>query len=188
MQNTEMCGVMNRSFSHLKKIHILDTIYGLSTGQSTKAGIAIIRVSGLESFHCLTKLISNQTKPKPRYTSLRRIICPKTSEILDKAIVVWIPGPSSYTGEDLVEFHVHGSRAVLQGIFSAFEHLNQDSSSKIRPAEAGEFTRRAFENGKMDLTEIEGLGDLLSAETSAQRKQALRQMEGHMREIFEAWR
>lgn len=177
-----------RSFSQLTKIQILDTIYGLSTGQSTRAGIAIIRISGSQSFDCLMKLISNQIKPKPRYTSLRRIICPKTSEVLDKAIVVWIPGPASYTGEDIVEFHVHGSRAVLQGIFSAFEYLNEDSSSKIRPAEAGEFTRRAYENGKMDLTEIEGLGDLLSAETSAQRKQALRQMEGHMREIFEAWR
>jgi tRNA modification GTPase len=172
-----------------QRIQALDTIYGLSTGQATKAGIAIIRLSGTESRGCLKKLISAQKKfPKPRYTSLQRIICPKTSEVLDQAIVVWMPGPSSYTGEDLVELHVHGSRAVLQGIFSAFEHLNQMTSSTLRPAEQGEFTRRAFENGKMDLTEIEGLGDLLCAETSAQRKQALRQMEGYMREIYEAWR
>jgi tRNA modification GTPase len=183
-------GMMKRFLTTARqRLPIIDTIYGLSTGQATKAGIAIIRLSGSESQNCLKKLLSGQKKlPKPRYTSLQRIICPKTTEVLDKAIVVWMPGPSSYTGEDLVEFHVHGSRAVLQGIFSAFEHLNEILPSRVRPAEQGEFTRRAFENGKMDLTEIEGLGDLLSAETSAQRKQALRQMEGHMREVYEAWR
>lgn len=179
---------MKRFFSTSLRKFTGDTIYGISTGHATKAGIAIIRVSGPESGNCLKQLSRRKNFPKPRYTSLQKIICPKTSEILDKAIVIWIPGPTSYTGEDIVEFHVHGGRAVLQGIFSAFEALNEKFSGKLRPAEPGEFTKRAYENGKMDLTEIEGLGDLLSAETSAQRKQALRQMDGHMRVIYETWR
>lgn len=117
--------------------------------------------------------------------------------------VLWFPSPRSYTGEDVCELHVHGSRAVIKGVFAALTELGESLRVKndtdvndhhhsqhphIRLAERGEFTKRAFENGRMDLTEAEGLGDLLVADTSAQRKQALRQMEGYMRRTYENWR
>lgn len=111
--------------------------------------------------------------------------------------MLWFPSPRSYTGEDVCELHVHGSRAVIKGVFASLTELGGQGdtstaihykNSSIRPAERGEFTKRAFENGRLDLTEAEGLGDLLVADTSAQRKQALRQMEGHMRRTYEGWR
>lgn len=130
---------------------------------------------------------------------LRKLFCPLSGHILDKALILWFPAPQSFTGEDVVEFHVHGSVAVVSGVLSALEHINSiiggiDSSDgegqhgRIRPAEPGEFTRRAFQNGKMDLTEVEGLADLLEAQTGVQRVQALSQMEGHLRVKFEKWR
>lgn len=109
--------------------------------------------------------------------------------MLDKCIVLWFPMPHSFTGEDVCEFHLHGSAAVIKGVMQALEWLNtHSSSSPIRPAAAGEFTRRAFENGKMDLTEVEGLSDLLAAETELQRLQAISQLDGHLRVAFEKWR
>ena len=142
--------------------------------------------------------------------SLRNLYCPKSKEKLDKALVLWFPGPGSFTGEDVVELHLHGSHAVVGGVLSAFEILNSAVSSHqyaalnnlselrdrakqrgigpIRPAAPGEFTRRAFENGKMDLTEVEGLSDLLDAQTELQRVQAINQMEGHLSLKFEHWR
>lgn len=122
---------------------------------------------------------------------LKKLYCPKTGLILDKALVLWFPGPHSFTGEDVAELHLHGSIAVVSGVLSAFEHMNSQSShcvGRIRPAEAGEYTRRAFQNGKMDLTEVEGLADLLEAQTGVQRVQALNQMEGHLKIKFEGWR
>jgi tRNA modification GTPase len=109
--------------------------------------------------------------------------------MLDKSLLLWFPKPNSFTGEDVVEFHLHGSLAVITGIYAAFEHLNSKlTEGRIRPAEPGEFTKRAFEHGKMDLTEVEGLSDLLAAQTSEQRKQALRQMEGNLKSAYEKWR
>ena len=109
--------------------------------------------------------------------------------MLDQALLLWMPGPRSFTGEDVVEIHVHGSRAVVLGVFSALEYLDNPANNRgIRAAERGEFTRRAFDNGRMDLTEIEGLSDLLDADTSLQRKQALKQMDGHLSARFERWR
>lgn len=163
------------------------TIYALSSGQLSKTGVAVLRLSGPSSRLCLESLTPRQAFPKERMASLRKLICPQTGDLLDQALVLWFPGPKSFTGEDVVEFHVHGSRAVIQGMFAAFEHLDERSYS-VRPAERGEFTRRAFDNGKMDLTEVEGLADLLAADTSEQRKQALRQMDGHLRIQFEKWR
>ena len=125
--------------------------------------------------------------------------------IVTSSQVLWFPSPRSYTGEDVCELHVHGSRAVIKGVFASLTelghtlqapskdqdthmHMQHKKMPQIRLAERGEFTKRAFEHGRLDLTEAEGLGDLLAADTSAQRKQALRQMEGHMRRTYESWR
>ena len=175
--------------SNILKLSYSDTIFALSSGPMVKSGVAVIRISGPMSRHCLESLILGQKFPIPRMASLRRLVCPKTKSLLDSALVLWFPGPKSFTGEDVVEFHVHGSRAVILGIFEVLEYIGGvDSSRRIRPAERGEFTRRSFENGKMDLTEVEGLSDLLAAETSVQRKQALMQMEGHLKVQYELWR
>jgi tRNA modification GTPase len=108
---------------------------------------------------------------------------PDTAEILDHALVLWFPGPASETGEDMAELQVHGGRAVVQGVIGALASLED-----CRLAEPGEFARRAFENGKLDLTGVEGLADLIDAETAAQRRQALRQAEGALYRLYEAWR
>lgn len=138
--------------------------------------------------------ISPCVRPSSR-PLLRSLFCPISDLILDKALVLYFPSPHSFTGEDVVEFHVHGSVAVVTGVLDAFESLGKemktgqiDRGGLIRPAEAGEFTKRAFYNGKMDLTEIEGLADLLDAQTGLQRAQALSQMEGHLKVKFEKWR
>lgn len=169
-----------------------DTIYALSSGSMAKSGVAVVRISGPASLDCLAQLNRHNSgefnPPKPRMATLKSLYCPKSREMIDKGLVLWFPGPKSFTGEDVVELHLHGSRAVLSGLFTALEHIGEGTKHKIRPAERGEFTKRAFENGKMDLTEVEGLSDLLDAETSEQRKQALRQMEGHLREAYEVWR
>ena len=196
-----------------------DTIFALSSGPLTKTGVAVIRISGPDAKLCLEELLDSkgsinaakkpQSFPETRRASLRYLYCPKTHDILDHALVLWFPGPRSFTGEDIVELHCHGGRAVILGVFGALEHLDDvvigennrnqlaaDSGGGggtrrgkgIRPADRGEFTRRAFDNGRMDLTEVEGLADLLAADTSEQRKQALRQMDGYLRQYFERWR
>ena len=177
-----------------------DTIYAMSSGPIVKTGVSVIRISGIHSKLCLKNLFKPNTPfPEKRIASLRKLYCPETGELLDKALVIFFPSPNSFTGEDVVELHVHGSRAVIMGIFAALNYVdgkiilmedNNVSNGKlsIRPADKGEFTRRAFDNGKMDLTEVEGLADLLEAETSQQRNQALKQMEGYLRVTFEKWR
>lgn len=176
-----------------------DTIFALSSGAGVTAGVAIIRVSGPAATICLAQLLnikskgnpaSNQKFPQPRYASVRRLYHPVTSDLLDEALVIYFPGPRSFTGEDVVELHVHGSRAVINAVIEALSSLRQmhSDASTVRPAERGEFTRRAFENGRMDLTSVEGLADLISAETALQRKQALRQLGGEMRHLLEGWR
>ncbi len=173
----------------------LDTIFALSSGPIAKSGVAVVRISGPSSQYCLERLAAKpapttvQFVPKPREATLKALYSPVTADVLDQSLILWFPGPRSFTGEDVVELHVHGSRAVIKGVFEALEHLDDPLSGRaIRPAAPGEFTRRAFDNGKMDLTEVEGLSDLLDAETSEQRKQALKQMEGHLRKQYEAWR
>lgn len=175
-----------------------DTIYALSSGPMVKSGVAVIRISGPSAEFCLQQLLAKDNSevesaailPKPRNAALRKLRSPTDrGEILDQALVLRFPSPRSFTGEDVVELHVHGSRAVVTGVFDALAHLDSPEQGRaIRPAEAGEFTQRAFANGKMDLTEVEGLSDLLDADTSEQRKQALKQMEGHMRIQYEKWR
>lgn len=166
--------------------NIDDTIYALSSGHLLQTAVAVIRLSGPLSKYCIETL-TNKNSPVPRVATLRHIYSPENGELLDRGLVLWFPNPKSFTGEDSAELHVHGSRAVVDGIFKSFQYLN-NISSNIRPAEKGEFTRRAYQNGKMDLTEVEGLADLLFADTSHQRKQALRHMEGHVRKIYENWR
>ncbi|KAG0038853.1 tRNA modification GTPase gtpbp3, mitochondrial [Podila clonocystis] len=114
----------------------------------------------------------------------RRLLCPLTNELLDKGMAIWFPEPRSFTGEDSVEFHCHGGKAVVDGVLRAIG----DAGEHIRLAEPGEFARRAFENDKLDLTEVEGLADLLNAETEAQRRLALRQADGGLKNLYDTWR
>ncbi len=144
--------------------------------------MAVIRVSGP-----LCKLVIEELTqapvPRVREAALRRLVNPRTGIGLDRSLVLYFKTPQSFTGEDVAEFHVHGGRAVVAGVLDAIGGF-----TGVRAAQAGEFTRRAFENGKLDLTEAEGLADLIDADTEAQRRQALRQMEGALGQIYEGWR
>ncbi len=156
------------------------TIYALSTAPG-RAGIAVIRISGRASRNAVHALCHGRL-PATRVASFRRLRHPETAEVLDEALVLWLPGPASFTGEDMAELHVHGGRAVVAGVLDALSSLG------LRLAEPGEFTRRAFGNGKIDLTEAEGLADLINAETAFQRRQALAQHCGALRGHYELWR
>jgi tRNA modification GTPase len=157
-----------------------DTIYALSSGIGRSA-VAIMRISGCQSSALLGSIAGNL--PPPRRLTLRTLKDSSTGELLDKAMVVWLPGPGSFTGEDCAELHLHGSPAILSAVMELLAKW-----PGARPAEPGEFTQRAFLNGKMDLVEIEGLADLLEARTAAQRRQAFRQMSGQASSVFESWR
>src|SRR5581483_8369325 len=157
-----------------------DTIFALSSGR-TPAAIAVVRVSGPRAGPALKALIGRV--PEPRKAALARIRDPESGEIIDEALALWFPGPNSETGEDTAELQLHGGRAVVAGVLRALGGLEG-----LRPAEPGEFTRRAFENGHLDLTAVEGLADLIYAETEAQRRQAYRQLKGLLGERAERWR
>lgn len=157
-----------------------DTIFALSSGAG-RAGIAVIRLSGPHVRAALEKIAG--ALPKPRVAALRGLRDPATGEALDKGLVLFFPAPGSFTGEDAAELHVHGGPAVIAGVVAALGKLPD-----LRHAEAGEFARRAFGNGKIDLTEVEGLADLIEAETRAQRLQALRQSGGALGRLYERWR
>ena len=153
------------------------TIYALSTGPGI-SGIAIVRVSG-EDTKKVIKLLTNMALPKPRVATLRKINKINTSELIDEGIILWFPGPESYTGEDMAEFHIHGSKAVIDAL--------HDSISKIencRLADPGEFTKLAFQNGKINLLKAESIADLISAETEIQRQQAIKIMNGRSADKF----
>lgn len=156
-----------------------DTIYALASGPG-RAGVAVIRVSGPEAGGALDAL-AGAPRPAPRQAVLRRFSAPGGA-VIDQGLALWFPGPASFTGEDCAEFHVHGGPAVIAAMADAL------SAAGLRPAEAGEFTRRAFANGKLDLTEAEGLADLIDAETEGQRAQALAQMTGTLKALYEGWR
>ncbi|CAB1105029.1 unnamed protein product [Ectocarpus sp. CCAP 1310/34] len=127
--------------------------------------------------------------PAARRAVVRRLYDPATGDLLDEALVLWMPGPRSFTGEDTVELHTHGSRAVINGVLDALAAMGAASGlRRVRLAERGEFTQRAYGNGRMDLTGVEGLADLVAADTAAQRKQALKQMGGALRDMYEEWR
>ncbi len=143
-----------------------------------RAGLAVVRVSGPAAAGAIQALAG--TPPPPRHAGLRRL-CWKGAT-LDQALVLWFPAPASFTGEDVAEFHVHGGRAVREAVFAAFAELG------LRPAEAGEFSRRAVENGRLDLTKAEAIADLAEAETPAQLRQALHQYDGALAALYEDWR
>jgi tRNA modification GTPase len=155
------------------------TIFALSSGRPPSA-IAIVRVSGPEAGAALRQLAGKM--PPPRMAT-RALLRDAIGQSIDDAVVLWFPGPASATGEDVAELHVHGGRAVLASLFGSLSAMRN-----LRPAEPGEFTRRAFENGKLDLTEAEGLDDLIHADTDRQRRQALRQLKGLLGDKARDWR
>ena len=157
------------------------TIYALSSGPGI-AGVAVVRVSGKETSKVI-KLVTNDGLPTPRVATLRKINNINTNELIDEGLLIWFPGPQSYTGEDLAEFHVHGSRAVVGAL-----HASISNVENCRLAEPGEFTKRAFQNGRINLMKAESIGDLISAETEIQRKQAVKIMNGKSSDIFNSWR
>jgi tRNA modification GTPase len=157
-----------------------DTIFALSSGRPP-AAIAVIRISGPRARVALDKMIGRV--PEPRRAALARVRDPATGNVIDEGLALWFPGPRSETGEDMAELQVHGGRAVIAAVLAALGRLEG-----FRPAEAGEFTRRAFENGRMDLTAVEGLADLVAAETEAQRRQAYQHLKGLLGERAESWR
>src|SRR4249919_981602 len=159
---------------------IRDTIFALSSGRPP-AAIAVVRISGPRAGEALKALAGRM--PEPRKAGLARVRDPATGEAIDEALALWFPGPNSETGEDMAELQLHGGRAVIAAVLGALGRIDG-----LRPAEAGEFTRRAFENGRLDLTAVEGLADLIGAETEAQRRQAYRQLKGLLGDRAESWR
>ena len=157
------------------------TIYALSSG-SGLSGIAVIRVSGSKT----QKVLKNMTFlpiPSPKVASIRKFINPETKELIDQGILLWFPGPESYTGEDMAEFHVHGSKAVIEAINLCISKIDG-----CRLAEPGEFTKIAFQNGKINLLKAESISDLISSETEIQRKQAIKIMTGKSSDKFNSLR
>ena len=157
------------------------TIFALSSGPGI-SGVAVIRVSGDNTVHVI-KQITGENLPAPRAATLRHFNKINSNELIDEGVLIWFPGPNSYTGEDLAEFHVHGSRAVINAI-----HTSISKIKNCRLAEPGEFTKRAFQNGKINLLKAESIGDLISAETEIQRKQAVQIMNGKSSKQFNSWR
>ena len=156
-----------------------DTIFAPATAGG-RAGIAVIRISGPHAAEALARL-SGRTSWVPRRATGIRVQA--ESDILDHGLGLWFPAPASFTGEDVAELHIHGGRAVMAAVLDALNGLG-----RLRPAEPGEFTRRAFEHGKLDLTQAEALADLVAAETSGQRRQALAQLDGALGKLYESWR
>src|SRR5210317_474564 len=153
------------------------TIYALSSGPGI-SGVAIIRLSGKETADAI-KLLTGKELPKPRVATLRKINKINTSELIDEGLILWFPGPQSYTGEDMAEIHVHGSKAVVDAL-----HSSISSIENFRLAEPGEFTKLAFQNGKINLLKAESIADLISSETEIQRKQAVKIMNGKSADQF----
>ncbi|WP_270935538.1 tRNA uridine-5-carboxymethylaminomethyl(34) synthesis GTPase MnmE [Falsiroseomonas oryzae] len=155
-----------------------DTVFAKASGAG-QAAVAVLRLSGPASGEVVRSLAGGL--PPPRVASLRRLRDPTSREVLDEALVLWFPAPRSYTGEDAAELHLHGGTAVFAGVAAALAALG------CRPADPGEFTRRAFLHGKLDLTQAEAIADLIAAETAPQRRQALRQAEGALSRLYGDW-
>ena len=156
-----------------------DTIFALSSGPG-RSGVSVFRVSGPQATEVLTQIAPGPL-PRRRYAILRQFLG-VDGAAMDEGLVLFFKGPDSFTGEDVCEFHTHGSPAITEAMAQAF------LKAGARQAEPGEFTRRAFDNGKMDLTEAEGLADLIDADTELQRRQAFRQMQGGLKSVYEGWR
>ena len=155
-----------------------DTIFALATGPG-RAAVAVLRVSGPSARQMLGRMCARQ--PKPREAALRNIL-DGNGEVIDQGLVLWFPAPKSFTGEDVFELQLHGGRAIISKVVDTLNGLG------ARPAEAGEFTRRAFEAGRLELTQAEAVADLVDAETEAQRRQAIRQLDGELGARSERWR
>ena len=153
------------------------TIYALSSGPGI-SGIAVIRISGPETSKAI-KLLTGKSVPKPRIATLRKINKINTSELIDEGIILWFPGPESYTGEDMAEIQVHGSKAVIDALHTSISNIEN-----CRLAEPGEFTKLAFQNGKINLLKAESVADLISSETEIQRQQAIKIMNGKSADQF----
>ncbi len=153
------------------------TIYALSTGPGV-SGVAIIRISGSEAALAI-KSLTGKDVPKPRMATLRKINKINTSEMIDEGLIIWFPGPNSYTGEDMAEIQVHGGKAVIEAIHNSISKIKN-----CRLAEPGEFTKLAFQNGKINLLKAESIADLISSETEIQRKQAIKIMKGKSSDEF----
>ena len=153
------------------------TIYALSSGFVT-SGVAVIRVSGKRASTVVKKL-TQKDLPLPKVATLRKINNINTSELIDEGIILWFPGPNSYTGEDMAEFHVHGSKAVIQALLKSISEIKE-----CRLAEPGEFTKIALQNNKINLLKAESIGDLIYSETEIQRKQAIKIIEGRSESVF----
>lgn len=158
-----------------------ETIIALASGAG-RAGVAVIRISGPDAGAALQAL-TGRDLPQPRVATREAFCDPRSGLSLDDGLALWFPGPASFTGEDVAELHVHGGPAVIAAVIDAAL-----SVPGVRPAEPGEYTRRAFEHGKLDLAEAEGLADLVDAETEGQRRQALRQRRGALSGVYEGWR
>jgi len=166
-----------------KALEVKDTIYAQSTAVGM-GGIAVIRVSGPSALAALQRLSKAGAKvPKARYATLRTLIDPETLQALDSSLVLFFPGPKSFTGEDVVEIHCHGGTAIVTSVLEAL-----GSCEGLRLAQRGEFTKRAYLNGNMDLLEAEALNDLIHAETRGQQQQAMQQMAGAHKKIYQRWR
>jgi len=160
-----------------------ETIYALSTVFG-KSGVAVIRISGSSVLNVVKSMTNINIKEiKPRYAYFTDIKDGKTQNVLDKALILYFKSPHSFTGEDVVEIQCHGSKAVLNSVFKSLSNIKN-----LRLAEPGEFSKRAFYNQKMDLTEAEGLADLIDAETSEQQRYAIKQMEGNLKNLYTSWR
>jgi tRNA modification GTPase len=158
-----------------------DTIFALASAPG-KAGVAVLRVSGPAAGEALGRLTAKPL-PAPRRAARRRFVEPDSGAPIDEGLALWFPAPASFTGEDVAELHLHGGRAVLAAMLRELGRI-----PGCRLAEPGEFTKRAFLNGRLDLTAAEGLADLVAAETEAQRRLALRQLEGELGALYESWR
>lgn len=165
--------------------NVPETIFAVSSGTTgSPSAVAVVRVSGPQSGPLLRALCPGKTLPEPRIATLRTLRNPSNpASALDQSLVLFFPGPRSFTGEDLVEIHCHGSRAVVEGLLDALADFEG-----CRYAEAGEFTSRAFASGKLDALQVEGLADLLTADTKVQRQQALQQLDGALTKVYESWR
>jgi tRNA modification GTPase len=157
---------------------LADSIFALASAPG-RAGVAVVRLSGPEAGRAVETL-TGQPCPAPRRAALRRFCV--TGQVVDEGLVLWFPGPASFTGEDVAELQIHGGRAVREALFAGLAGLG------LRPAEPGEFSRRAVENGRLDLTRAEAIADLVDAQTDAQRRAALRQYDGALADLYEGWR
>ena len=157
------------------------TIYALSSGPGL-SGVAVIRISGSEAKKVILSLTEGSF-PKPRVATLKKVNNINKKELIDEGIIIWFPGPESYTGEDMAEIHVHGGRAVIETILNLISQIKN-----CRLAEPGEFTKLAFQNGKINLLKAESIGDLIASETEIQRKQAIKMMSGKSFKKYNSWR